>query len=174
MSKKRTIFITGGPEATLACVAKHKKHKSMFSIYPVRYRADTRTEIDPRDYDKKDALFTFKFENPIAIDSIRIFLDEMSRAAHSRQAYAAGRSSAVSDFQKLHQYSDVDRLHHKVDRPVTRKKKESIGVKLGGLDIMSDAVFDALAISVNKESERRAANKEDSEKVKEEVQHVTQ
>lgn len=76
MSKKNTVYFTGGKEATLAITADHKrKGRSIVRIYPVQFNAKSREPLPFSHYNKEDALVTLDFENVQALDKLLDFLD---------------------------------------------------------------------------------------------------
>ncbi len=93
MSKKNTVYFTGRKETTLAITADHKKSgKTVVRVYPILHHAKSRKPIPFTDYNKKDAINTFEFENAEAIGNFVNFLTK----AREKAIYLAGRR-AVKD-----------------------------------------------------------------------------
>lgn len=78
MSKKNTLRITGGPNASLVFTANHKKGGgSVLRVYPIRYQVNTRTPVDYRIYRKEEAILILKFEDQNALETLMGYLAAM-------------------------------------------------------------------------------------------------
>ena len=93
---RRKIYFTGGEDATLVFHAKHKRDGSVkMHIYPILYRTKTRKPVDYREYDKKNALATFDFQNREALESLMLFLRKMRDVMINQKGYESGYQTGL-------------------------------------------------------------------------------